>query len=88
MKLAVRIVILHFVASLAFLIVGQQELACCGMVFVITYLAPMAYFMINLPGVLVARALMTYSTNHTLGQEIAHAAVMIPSTEAVIVMIV
>ena len=88
MKLAVRIVILHFAASLAFLIVGHQVLACCGILFVIIYLAPFAYFMINLPGVLVARSLLTYSTNHTLGQEIAYAAVMILSTEAVILMIV
>ena len=90
MKLALRIVILHLAASMTFLLAGHlgDHLVCCGILFVSTHLATIAFFMINLPGVLVARAVLTYSINHTLGQEIAYAAVMIPSTEAILVSVI
>ena len=85
-RLGACVVVLHLAASLALLLVEHlgRNRACCGPLFVASYLASMAFYMINLPGVLVARAVLVYSMNRTLGQEVAYAAVMIPTTEAVL----
>ena len=90
MRLATRVVIVHLATCIALWLISFQgrHLSCCGIRFVAAYVATLAFYVINTPGIPVAQALVRYSIDHTPGQMLATDTIMILSTEAVLALIV
>ena len=94
MKIALRVVALHFAATLALALLAYQahdlpdHPDVFGWIrFAIGYVALLLFFVINIPGIPVAQMVVPISIDQPSSQWLAIGAVMIPTTEVILFLI-